>query len=181
MSWKEPPTTEASADSVLLPAFASLGVGLFAVFFPPLALIAGMLAWWCWWKCRTDAAVCGFRMTIAALIVNHAMFFLWFLLVGAIVAGDFGVAMAIVVALVYGFGCTAMIGSTAWKYFISFACLCVVISSLLWNSIFSAREDARKNLAIDNLRQLGMSTQRTEEPQPNQQWWQHSSAWWGRP
>lgn len=96
---------------------------------------------------------------------------MWMLLLGAYVAGEFGVAAAIVVALTYGVGCTTLIGSTAWKYFMSFACIGVVIMSLLWSSLFGAREDARSNNMLNNLRQLGTDAQRTgmqEKSKPEQ-------------
>ena len=125
-------------------------------------LLTGSLAWWCWWKCRADAAVNGLGATIAALVVNHAAALFWLLLAGEYFLGGFGVALAILIALVYAFGCTPLIGSAAWKYFLSFACFGVAISSLLWSSIFNAREDARINSVMNHLRQLGAASQRTD-------------------
>ena len=151
MAWNEPPPADAYAESMVLPALASVLLAIVAMCVPPLALAAVGVAWWCWWKCREDAAISGFRLTIAALFFSHAALLWWWLLAAVAFDGTRGVFWAAVIALVYGVLCTLTTCSAAWKYLVTAACFIFLVASMLGNAICVARNEAQRNGCLNNL------------------------------
>jgi hypothetical protein len=126
-------------------------------------LLSVCVAWWCWWKCRQDAAVRGFACTTTALAVSHLAALGLGMLAAIAFAGEIGAVLFLLAALAYMVGCTVLTASSAWKYALTAMCLLVACGSLVLPLIREAREEARRNAVLNNLRTMGSKSAQTKQ------------------
>jgi hypothetical protein len=127
---------------------------LASAIFPPLILLGVAVAHCAWWGWLSGRAQRGFGWALSAMIGAHGVLAFWWILLGAIAAGPWGVAVNTAYLLLFFASIAFALHSAAAKYLVVGMLLTSVSLGLFCCWALDQRELARRIQVHANLRQL---------------------------